>query len=85
MAEVQFTPEAADDFRRLPTAIKARVRDVVVRLAHWPDVSGAKPLRHDMKGAYRIRTGAYRIVFAAKGGAVVVTRIDNRRDVYKRR
>jgi mRNA-degrading endonuclease RelE of RelBE toxin-antitoxin system len=84
MAQVELTPEAADDFRRLPTAIKARVRDVIVRLPEWPDVSGAKPLRHTLKGAFRIRTGDYRVVFIAKANIVRVIRIDNRRDVYSR-
>ena len=85
VADVQFTPEAAEDFDRLPTAMKARVRDVIVRLARWPNVSGAKALRHRLKGAYRIRSGDYRVIFVPRGDEVLVTRIDNRRDVYPRR
>jgi mRNA-degrading endonuclease RelE of RelBE toxin-antitoxin system len=84
MPEVQLTHEASADFLRLPTAIKSRVKDVIVRLAEWPDVSGAKPMRRELKGAFRIRTGDYRVVFTVKGDAVVVFRIDNRRDVYER-
>jgi len=84
VAEVQLTPGAAEDADRLPAAIKPRVRDVITRLARWPDVSGAKPLRHEWKGAYRIRTGDYRVVFTVKASVVVVIRIDNRRDVYER-
>ena len=30
----------------------------------WPAVSGAKPLRGDLQGSYRIRTGDYRVVFS---------------------
>jgi mRNA interferase RelE/StbE len=85
MPQVQLTPAAAADFQRLPTAIKARVRDVIARLTQWPNVSGAKPLRHDLKGAYRIRTGDFRVVFIVKGNIVVITRIDNRRDVYRKK
>jgi mRNA interferase RelE/StbE len=83
MVEVQLTPDAAKAAQRLPTALKSRVNDVIARLAHWPDVSGAKPLRHELKGAYRIRTGDWRVVFTVKGNVVVVFRIDNRRDVYE--
>ena len=50
MARVELTPVAAADFEKPPTALKARVRDVVVRLAQWPAVSGAKPLRHELPG-----------------------------------
>jgi mRNA-degrading endonuclease RelE of RelBE toxin-antitoxin system len=58
---------------------------VIARLTQWPNVSGAKPLRHDLKGAYRIRTGDFRVVFIVKGNIVVITRIDNRRDVYRKK
>jgi len=84
MPQVQLTPGAAKDVQRLPTAVKARVGDVIARLTNWPKVSGAKPLRHELQGAYRIRTGDYRVVFTVKEGVVVVFRIDNRRDVYER-
>jgi mRNA-degrading endonuclease RelE of RelBE toxin-antitoxin system len=86
MAEVQLTPEAAEQFDQLPTAIKSRIRDIITRLADWPQVSGAKPLQHELKGACRIRTGGYRILFVIRSpDLVVIIRIDNRRDVYRRR
>jgi len=84
MHDVQLTPEASAGFQSLPTAIKSRVKDVILRLADWPNVSGARPMKRELKGAYRIRTGEYRVVFTVKGGVVVVFRIDNRRDVYER-
>lgn len=84
MPRVQLTPEAAKNAQELPTAIKSRVNDIVARLSRWPNVSGAKPLRHELKGAYRIRTGDYRVLFTVKGGTVIVIRVDNRRDVYER-
>jgi mRNA-degrading endonuclease RelE of RelBE toxin-antitoxin system len=85
MPRVRFTSDAAIDFQRLPTILKARVRDVIARLELWPNVSGAKPLRHALKGSYRIRTGDYRIVFSVKSDLLTVTRIDNRREVYGRK
>ena len=50
MVEVQITPEAASQIEDLPYDIQDRVAVIVVRLAAWPDVSGAKPLRGDLKG-----------------------------------
>ena len=47
---VVMTKEAAKEFERLPTTIKVRVLDILVRLQAWPDVSGAKPLRHGLAG-----------------------------------
>jgi len=82
MAQVQLTPAAVEGVQKLPTPIKSRVNDVIARLADWPNVSGAKLLRGELKGAYRIRTGDYRVLFTVKGDVVVVFRVDNRRDVY---
>lgn len=82
MASVLITPEAQAQFDRLPLPIQRRVRDVFRRLEHWPAVSGAKPLRGDLAGHHRVRTGGYRVVFRVMGAAVTVWKIADRRDVY---
>ena len=84
MATVLITPEAQAEYDALPVVIRARVGDVLVRLAGWPNVSGAKPLRGGLAGNYRIRTGAYRVVFrpSADGEQVSVWKIGHRGGVY---
>jgi mRNA interferase RelE/StbE len=81
--EVFVSAEAQAKFERLPKVIKVRVAEIYQRLEKWPEVSGAKPLRHNLAGCYHIRTGDYRVVFTIKGETVRVTNIDNRRDVYE--
>jgi mRNA-degrading endonuclease RelE of RelBE toxin-antitoxin system len=85
MYEVRSTDEAREGFNALPLRIQARVQDVFARLIRWPNVSGVKPLRHSLRGAYRIRTGAWRVLFKVDVHAerITVFRIDNRRDVYE--
>jgi mRNA interferase RelE/StbE len=85
MFEVTVTSGAQADFRSLPVAIQVRVQSVLVRLANWPNVSGTKPLRRGLKGALRVRTGDYRVLFTVddRAGRVTVFRIANRRDVYE--
>jgi mRNA-degrading endonuclease RelE of RelBE toxin-antitoxin system len=48
-------------------------------------VSGAKPLRGDLHGSYRIRTGDYRVVFtvSADGQTVVIWKIGYRGSIYE--
>ncbi len=86
MVEVQITPEAASQIEDLPYDIQDRVAVIVVRLAAWPDVSGAKPLRGDLKGQYRIRTGDYRVQFSVgRSGRkviVVVRKVGHRDGFY---
>lgn len=66
----------------MPVIIRARARKVLDRLEKWPDVSGAKPMRGNLVGHFRIRTGDFRVLFRPEGQDVVVLRIGDRKDVY---
>ncbi|HEY8749195.1 MAG TPA: type II toxin-antitoxin system RelE/ParE family toxin [Tepidisphaeraceae bacterium] len=83
-ATVTITPAATIEFESVPLVIRNRIIGVFERLAKWPAVSGAKPLRGDLQGSYRIRTGDYRIVFTVSpdGRIVTVWKIGNRGTVY---
>ncbi|MGC8542234.1 MAG: type II toxin-antitoxin system RelE family toxin [Phycisphaerae bacterium] len=81
MVSVVITPDAQEQFKGLPKAVRAKIIVVLERLAGWPEVSGVKPLRGEMSGSYRIRTGDYRVVFRVHADAITVTRIGIRRDV----
>jgi len=83
MAVVELSDTALADFRAVPLRMKPRIQDVFDRLEKWPEVSGAKPLQHALKGHYRIRSGDWRVVFHVAGDLVMVDRIDNRKDVYR--
>ena len=80
MATVNVTAEAIEQADRLPKKIHARVLALIERLRKWPDVSGAKPLRGDLAGWYRLRTGDYRVRFREKNGVVTVDKIGHREE-----
>jgi mRNA-degrading endonuclease RelE of RelBE toxin-antitoxin system len=84
MAEVIVTADAQTEFEALPVSMQRRVREIFSRLGNWPAVSGAKPLRGNLHGSYRIRTGDFRIVFkpSANGQIVTIWKIGNRGSVY---
>ncbi|HVA49602.1 MAG TPA: type II toxin-antitoxin system RelE/ParE family toxin [Pirellulales bacterium] len=71
MAIVTILPEALEQFEALPKRIYERVEALILRLEKWPEVSGAKPLRGELAGCYRLRTGAYRIQFRVRPGEKV--------------
>lgn len=87
MARVQVGAEAFDQFTRLPRPIQERVRKLLIRLKDWPNVSGVKALSGNLAGFYRLRTGAYRVLFHAEyetgETVVVVDKIGHRRDFYE--
>jgi mRNA interferase RelE/StbE len=84
MAKVILTPAAQSEFAVLPRPIQVRVAGIIQRLANWPNVSGAKPLRGPLKGNFRIRTGSYRVIFrpSADDAIVTVWKIGNRGGIY---
>jgi mRNA interferase RelE/StbE len=83
-ANVLITIEAIKELEHVPRPIQRRIHEIVARLAEWPEVSGAKPMRGDLAGNYRIRTGAYRVVFSvsADGQTVTIWKIGHRGGVY---
>lgn len=83
MARVLLAPTAARELAGLPRTVQSRMVRVFERLERWPNVSGAKPLRGELAGSFRIRTGDYRLVFRVEGERVVVERIALRRDIYE--
>lgn len=86
MATVNITPTATEQIGELPLPMQGRVWRIVARLDAWPAVSGAKPMREDLVGHYRIRTGDYRLIFQATDrtpeATITVVRVGHRRDVY---
>ncbi len=87
MASVLITAAAQKQLEELPTTIKARVLSVFERLARWPVVSGAKPLRGELAGQYRVRTGDYRVQFVVNDRhepvVVLVVRVGHRDGFYE--
>jgi mRNA-degrading endonuclease RelE of RelBE toxin-antitoxin system len=82
MPNVTITPAAAKQLGDVPKPIKARMVELIVRLADWPEVSGAKPLSGKLAGHYRLRTGDYRLQFRIEAGQVWVEQIGHRDGFY---
>lgn len=72
MATVVISADALSEIEALPKSIRARVLAVVHRLERWPEVSGVRPLRGDLAGHFRVRTGDYRVQFHPTAGDVLV-------------
>ncbi len=82
MARVTYEQRAVEQLGELPNVVLARMANVVRRLQNWPAVSGAKPLRGDLAGHFRIRTGDYRIQFRVAGDEVIIERVGHRDGFY---
>jgi mRNA interferase RelE/StbE len=84
--EIQLTPVAVRELRRLSNPLQKRLGGAIERLRSEPRPSGVKKLQGE-DGLYRVRVGEYRIVYEIRDALliVVVVRIGSRQQVYKRR
>jgi mRNA-degrading endonuclease RelE of RelBE toxin-antitoxin system len=82
MPNVTLEFDAAKQLADLPKPIKARVIELIARLADWPEVSGAKSLRGNLAGHFRLRTGDYRLQFRIEHGEVVIEQVGHRDGFY---
>jgi mRNA interferase RelE/StbE len=80
---VRLTATAREQLTQLPKSIRARMYDLLERLEKWPNVSGAKPLRGNLAGRYRLRTGDFRMQFRIVDNAVIIEQIGHRDKFYE--
>ena len=79
---VEITPAALTQVEALDEPIHSRVLAIAERLHRWPNVSGAKPLRHHLAGHFRIRTGNYRVQFRVEGQRIIIEQVGHRDGFY---
>lgn len=79
---IRLTSLAEKELYALPKLIRCRVNGLLDRLEEWPDVSGAKPLRGNLAGHWRLRTGDFRVQFRPAGEDIIIERIGHRDKFY---
>jgi len=80
---VSILPSAQKELARLPAETYGRVRDAIRALSESPRPAGCLKLAG--RAGWRIRVGAYRVIYevADRQKSVTVLHIGHRRDVYR--
>ena len=83
--QVEVTPAAARQLRKLDASARARVSAAIDLLGQTPRPPGAKKLVGGTD-EWRVRTGDYRVVYEIRDAVLVVlvVRVAHRREVYSR-
>ncbi len=82
MAELRFTGRALKDIRKLPPEARREVELALDQLIDNPR-SGDR-LHGDWKGYWKLRTGAYRVIYRIVDNAVEVQYVRHRREAYRK-
>jgi mRNA interferase RelE/StbE len=83
---VEFAPAAAKALSRVERRTRLRIAGVIELLAVDPRPPGAKMLRGEERGVWRVRVGDYRVVYTVEDErlVVLVVRGAHRREAYAR-
>jgi len=79
--EVQFKPKAVRDIEGLPTRIQNRVLSRIEEMSN--DLKGDVKRLTNYSLEYRLRVGAYRVLFEIEGETIIIYRIRHRREAYR--
>lgn len=80
--EVRWHPAATRELKRIPSRDQQRIISRVNGLAEEPQPRGCEPVK-SLDDAWRIRVGAYRVLYQIQAEAVVfIGRVDTRSAAY---
>jgi len=82
--DIEFSARAYRQFGKLDVQTRTRLAPAIEALADEPRLAGVAVLVGG-EGLYRIRVGAYRVVYAIEDQrlVVLVVKVGHRRDVYR--
>ena len=82
--KVLFTKEAQVDVAKQSATIRRQLYKKLIHFASLDDIKTvAKKLHNYDAGEYRLRVGNFRIIFDLNKHALVILRIQHRKDVYR--
>ena len=81
-----YHPQVVEkDLPAINRNLQVRIRHAIERrLATEPTYYG-EPLRHRLKGYWKLRVGDYRVIYAVAGQQVLIITIGHRKEVYAAR
>jgi len=79
--QVEFSKNAAKDYKRLPTHYKVLIDAALTKLSEGGNLD-IKPIKGE-NDTFRIRIGRYRILYLQTDHIFLITRIAHRQNIYK--
>lgn len=82
--KIVITKQAVIDIKNLDVTVRRQLYKKLVYFSNLDDIKTVARKLHDFKGGeYRLRVGNYRIIFDLDKHAIVVLRVQHRKEVYK--
>lgn len=83
--EILLSSRAQNDFEKLHTSVKERIRTALFTLAAGTEHSDIKKLKgvSGREDIYRLRVGEYRIIYYSESSSIKIIRIEHRSKAYE--
>ena len=79
--QIEIKPQAIKDGKKIPQNMLKRIFERIELLSN--NLQGNVKRLTNFSPEYRLRVGAYRILFELENNTVVIYRIRNRKDAYR--
>ncbi|UJS17867.1 MAG: type II toxin-antitoxin system RelE/ParE family toxin [Candidatus Jettenia sp.] len=82
---VTILPKAIDELSKIDKPMAKRITDKLAWFSKNIEVVELLPLRSELSGLYKLKVGAYRVIYELDQSkrVVIVHKIGHRRDIYK--
>ncbi len=80
--EIEYDPKALKQLQKLDKHEASQILDGIEVYANDPIKTKIKKLKTPFDGAYRLRTGDYRVIFYEENELILISKIAHRKQVY---
>lgn len=82
--QIEITPSARRQFKRLPADVQKKIRNKLDALAFDPFAASMDVKKLAGREGYRLRVGDYRVIYTLENNllVIVVLAVGNRREIY---
>ena len=82
---VIILPKAFNMLSKIDKPVAKRITDKLIRFSENVEIMNTLPLTGNLSGFYKLKVGAYRVVYEIDHNKKVITvyKIGHRRDIYK--
>lgn len=80
--KIEIRTSAVKDLKKIDSIERKKIHEKILELTNFPDVRNIKKLT-SFEPAYRLRIGAYRVLFDVVFDTIIIGRVLHRKDSYK--
>ncbi|HOC91397.1 MAG TPA: type II toxin-antitoxin system RelE/ParE family toxin [bacterium] len=83
MIDIEWTEEALEDLNQLDKTVGKRILKKIAWFSQSFENIIPEPLSGEFEGTYKLRVGAWRIIYTFDKETILIRHVGHRREVYK--